>query len=154
MSTKRFTAICAVGFLVTQIFGIAIHGFILRSDYLPFYGTLLRSMDAEGQWQMMLLPVAHLAFTIAFVWTYTHLDLTGPWFARGLRWGLIGYLMGQVPLWLLWYAEQPWPGSLVVKQLGLELIASLVLGLVVARMTKPVGARETSLARAVTARSA
>jgi hypothetical protein len=35
--------------------------------------------------------------------------------------------MGQVPVWLLWYAEQPWPGSLVVKQLGLELVSSLLI---------------------------
>jgi hypothetical protein len=30
-------------------------------------------------------------------------------------------------LYLLWYAEQPWPGSLVVKQLGLELVSSLMI---------------------------
>jgi hypothetical protein len=40
--------------------------------------------------------------------------------------------MGQVPLWLLWYAEQPWPGSLVVKQLGWELVSSIVIGLTIA----------------------
>jgi hypothetical protein len=40
--------------------------------------------------------------------------------------------MGQVPLWLLWYAEQPWPGSLVVKQLVLELLSSLIVGFTIA----------------------
>jgi hypothetical protein len=30
-------------------------------------------------------------------------------------------------LWLLWYAEQPWPGTLVAKQLALELVSSLLI---------------------------
>jgi hypothetical protein len=48
-------------------------------------------------------------------------------------------MLGQAPLWLLWYAEQPWPDALVVKQLLLELIASLILGLVVAALARPQG---------------
>jgi hypothetical protein len=42
--------------------------------------------------------------------------------------------MASVPLWLLWYAEQPWPGSLVIKQLALELVSTLILGVVVAAL--------------------
>ena len=45
--------------------------------------------------------------------------------------------MGQVRVWLLWYAEQPWPGSLLVKQLGLELLSSLVIGLTIAFTAGP-----------------
>jgi hypothetical protein len=45
-----------------------------------------------------------------------------------MKLGIIGWLIGQAPLWLLWYAEQPWPGTLVVKQLLLELISSLIIG--------------------------
>ena len=40
--------------------------------------------------------------------------------------------MGQLPVWLLWYAEQPWPGGLVLKQLGLELASSLAIGVTIA----------------------
>ncbi|MGH2437312.1 MAG: hypothetical protein ACRDFA_09985 [bacterium] len=42
--------------------------------------------------------------------------------------------MGQVPLWLIWYAQQPWPGSLVIKQLGLELLSSLIVALAIVRV--------------------
>jgi hypothetical protein len=45
--------------------------------------------------------------------------------------------MSQVPVWLLWYAQQPWPGSLVVKQLGLELVSSLLVGLTIALVAPP-----------------
>lgn len=55
-------------------------------------------------------------------------------------------MIGQAPLWLLWYAEQPRPDTLIVKQLSLELVSSLILGLVVAALARQAGydTRETS----------
>jgi hypothetical protein len=131
MTTRRFIGTCAAAFVIAQIMAIAIHGFILRADYLPSYGTLLRPMDGDAQWQMLLLPLSHLSFVVALVWIYSRISLGGSRVVQGLALGVIGFLVGQAPLWLLWYAEQPWPGTLVAKQLVLELAASLVLGLVV-----------------------
>ena len=59
--------------------------------------------------------------------SYTHAQLTESRARQGLTLGVVGWIMGQVPVWLMWYAEQPWPGSLVVKQLGLELVSSLLI---------------------------
>ena len=115
---------------LAQLCGI---GFILGADYAPFYGTLLRP---GPDWRMLMLPVAHLSFVVSFVWIYARIGPSGPWFREGLKFGVLGWLVGQVPLWLLWYAEQPWPEALVVKQLGLELVSSLALGLVVAAMAR------------------
>jgi hypothetical protein len=148
MTTRRFIATCAVAFIVSQILEILIHGFILRADYAPFYGTMLRPMDKGADWHGLLLPLAHLSFVIAFVWIYARVAPAGPWLRAGLTYGLFGWCIGQVPLWLLWYAEQPWPDTLVVKQLSLELIASLIVGLVVAALARPQGhdVTETSAA--------
>ena len=63
-----------------------------------------------------LLPLACLSFIIAFVWIYGRVMPSGSWVRSGLAFGFFGWAIGQVPLWLLWYAEQPWPDSLVVKQ--------------------------------------
>ena len=139
MTTRRFAATCAVAFIVSQILEILIHGFILRADYAPFYGTMLRPMDKGADWHGLLLPLAHLSFVIAFVWIYARVAPAGPWVRAGITYGLFGWFVGQVPLWLLWYAEQPWPGTLVVKQLSLELVASLIVGLVVAALARPQG---------------
>jgi hypothetical protein len=119
---------------VSQVLEIAVHGFVLRADYAPFYGTLLRPMTGGGDWRMLLLPVAHLLFVVAFVWIYDRIGMSGAWVRDGLTVGALGWMIGQAPLWLLWYAEQPWPDGLVVKQLALEFVSSLVLGLVVAGM--------------------
>jgi hypothetical protein len=132
MTGRRFASVCVVAFLVSQILEIAIHGFALAGDYAPFYGTLLRPMKGNPGWQGLLLPVAHLSYVIALVWVYDRIMDNGTRFTQGLRIGIIGFAMGQAPLWLLWYAEQPWPGALVVKQLVLELAASLILGVAIA----------------------
>ena len=44
------------------------NGFILRSEYLPNTERCCVQMEGGGQWQMMLLPIAHLSAVIALVW--------------------------------------------------------------------------------------
>jgi len=135
MTTGRIALTVFAAFLVQQILAIVIHGFILAPDYAPYYGSLLRSMDSAS-WQMLLLPVSHLSFIGALVWVYTRARLDGSPAAQGVKLGFVGWLMGQVPLWLLWYAEQPWPGALVLKQLALELVSSVLVGLTVALVAR------------------
>jgi len=125
VTNKRLTATVIVALVVSEILATIVHGFVLASDYGPFYGSLLRS---EPGAPMLLLPVAHLSFVTALVWVFSRVDLQGGPLAQGLKLGVIGWLIGQAPLWLLWYAEQPWPGTLVLKQLLLELISSLIVG--------------------------
>ena len=125
MTNKRIAATIVVALVVSEILSTLVHGFVLAGDYGPFYGKLLRS---EPGAPMLLLPVAHLSFIAALVWVFSRVDLQGGALAQGLKLGVIGWLIGQAPLWLLWYAEQPWPGTLVLKQLLLELISSLIVG--------------------------
>jgi hypothetical protein len=142
MNTKRFIVTVVVVFVIAQVFAIVIHGFILGSDYRPFYGSLLRPMDAAGgpQWMVALLPLAHLAMAIAFVALYSRWIRPGPEIPQGLRFGVLAWLFGPVPMYLLWFAEQPWPLSLTIKQLVLELFTMLVLGTLTAMLSRqPVG---------------
>jgi len=145
MTRKRFVAATAVAFIVSQILTIAIHGFVLAADYAPFYGTLLRPMATEGSWRLLLLPFSHLCFVTVLVWLYGRTRLEGGRFSRGLKLGLIGFVISQLPHLVLWYAEQPWPGLLVAKQLALEFLSALVVGLTIAavagRTTAPAMAR-------------
>ena len=128
MSNLRVLAAVGAAFVVSQILAVVIHGFVLAADYAPYEGTLLRSEVAS---QMLLLPVAHLSFIAALAWVAARVRLDGTPVARGVALGLVGWAMGQVPLYLIWYAEQPWPGNLVAKQLGLELVASIAVGLTI-----------------------
>lgn len=138
MSTKRFIWAVVAVFFVAQVFAIVIHGFILGADYRPFYGTLLRPMDntAGGStWMVAFLPLAHLAMATAFVTLYSRWVRPGvDAIPQGLRFGVLAWLFGPVPMYLLWFAEQPWPLSLTIKQLVLDLFTMLVLGTLVAML--------------------
>lgn len=129
MTTKRIVLATLAAFVVSQVLAGYIHGFILDADYGPYYGTLLRSGDEA--WQFIFLPVAHLSFIIGLMWVYTHAPMKGSAARQGVFLGILAWMMGQVPVWLIWYAEQPWPDSLIVKQLGLELISSMLIGLTI-----------------------
>ena len=141
MSKLRFVITCAVAFIVAEVLEVVVHGVILDPDYEPFRGTLLRNMEGDAA-AFALLPLAHLSFVIALVWVYSRIVRPGAWLRQGLILGLLAWFIGQVPLWMVWYAEQPWPGSLVVKQLGLELIAMLILGMIVAAIYRPAAAKQ------------
>ena len=142
---KRFILTVVVVFIIAQVFAIVIHGFILGPDYRPFYGTLLRPMQASGAgveasaWMILCLPLAHLAMAIAFVALFSRWvrPVPGEEIPQGLRFGVLAWLFGPVPMYLLWFAEQPWPFSLTLKQLGLELFTMLVLGTLTAILYRP-----------------
>jgi len=149
VSWKRAVSTVIVGFLVSEVLATVIHGLLLAGDYAPFEGTLLRATPGlkTPPWQMLFLPVAHLSFIAGLVWLYAHLKIGGSILWRGLTLGIFSWLIAQVPLWLLWYAEQPWPGELVVKQLGLELLSSLIIGIVVALVAGSARSMEGAVAR-------
>ena len=70
------------------------------------------------------------------MWIYSRMSLDGSLTVRGLKLGLIAWMVGQAPLYLIWYSEQPWPDSLIIKQLGLELLSSLAIGLTIALVSQ------------------
>ena len=140
MTAKRMAATIAAALVVSEVLAAVVHGVLLDADYQPFRGSLLR---AQAGASMMLLPVAHLLFITALVWVCGRLNFAGGVGARAMKIGLLGWCIGQAPLWMVWYAEQPWPGNLLVKQLALEFVSAVVVGLTIAL----VGGRRTAPAR-------
>jgi hypothetical protein len=134
MGRSRVVLTFLVAFLVAQALAIVMHGFVLAGDYQPFYGTLLRNMQGKPGAPALFLPVAHLLFTLGFVLIYAKGVENRPWLGQGLRFGFLVWLLAQAPMYLIWYAEQPWPFTLVLKQLALELACMLIVGAVVAAM--------------------
>jgi hypothetical protein len=131
MTNRRFAATVLAALVVVELAAVVVRGFVLDAEYEPYRGTLLRGGQGPV-WQMVFLPVAHLFFVSSLVWIYSRLWLRGGVVRRGLAIGVLGWAIGQAPLWLLWYAEQPWPDSLIGKQLAFEFASSLLIGLTVA----------------------
>ena len=135
MSKTRIFLTGLAALFVAELLATVVHGYVLAADYAPFYGTLLRGGDSPA-WQFSFLPLAHAAWVGGLVWIFLHVSFTGTRIVQGLKLGLLGWVVGQVPLWLLWFAEQPWPNSLVGKQLALELASSLLVGATIALIAR------------------
>jgi hypothetical protein len=126
-----------VVFVLANIGAVIVHGFVLAADYDPYEGTLLRR-GTEPAWQFIFLPVVHLSFTIGLIWLFRIARVDDDrWTARALKLGVIAWLIGPAPMFLLWYAEQPWPGTLVAKQLPYEFVIAIVLALTAGAIFRP-----------------
>jgi len=139
LTNGRIALVGLAVFLLNQVGAVLVHGFLLANDYAPFEGTLLRANgDGTPDWQFIFLPVRHLSFTIGLMWLFRIAREEGAaWVARALKLGVISYLIGPGPMFLIWYAEQPWPGALAAKQLGYELVIALALALVAGAILRP-----------------
>jgi hypothetical protein len=124
-------------FVLANVGAVLVHGFLLAADYQPYEGTLLRRGD-EPAWQFVFLPVVHLSFTVGLIWLFRVALAEGDrWMPRALKLGIIAWLIGPAPMFLLWYAEQPWAGTIVLKQLPYELVIALVLALAAGAILRP-----------------
>ncbi len=79
----------------------------------------------------MLLADALMGF--GFTWIYRKGREAGkPALGQGLRFGMAIAALMTIPMYLIYYAVQPWPGAVVVKQIVYDVIGVLVMGVVVA----------------------
>lgn len=125
----KFLIAWVVILVLWMVAGIVVHGMLLQPDYLA---TNLMRPEAEQEQYMVWMIVAHVIMAGAFVWIYSRGKEARPWLGQGLRFGLAVALLAVVPLYLVYYAVQPLPGMLVVKQIVFDTIVTLVLGAVVA----------------------
>ena len=132
MNWKRFFSASAAVFLVAMLMGFLIHGQLLEADYRSLGNAMRSPPDAQAHFPFLVL--GSVFFVLAFVWLYAKGVEDKPWLGQGLRFGLATWLFGAVSMFLTYYAVQPLPGRLVVRQIGFELVDFLVLGVVVAAL--------------------
>ena len=133
---KRFVVAWVVLFVLWMIEGMVVHGMLLGSDYTVLPQLFRPEADAQGYFGWMIL--AHVLVAGAFVWIYERgITSDKPWLGQGIRFGLAVALLTVVPTDLIYYAVQPMPGALVVKQIVFDAIGLLVFGVVIAWMYRP-----------------
>jgi hypothetical protein len=87
--------------------------------------------------------LAHVLMSGAFVWIYARGVESRPWLAQGARYGIAVALLAIVPGYLIYFAVQPLPASLVVKQIVFDGVLTVILGVIVAALYRdaPVATR-------------
>lgn len=131
---KKFFIAWLVVFIVWFAGSYVVHGILLHDDYARL--TNLFRSEGDAQQYFALLLLAHVILSGALVWIYARGVEPAPWPAQGIRFGVAVTLLTVVPTYLIYYAVQPLPGSLVVKQIVFDGILTLILGLVVAAICR------------------
>jgi hypothetical protein len=130
MMNKKFVITWALVLVAWQVGNFVIHAVLLSNDYgqLP---DLYRT-EADSMRYLPLEVLAHVIMAGAFAWVYSQGVAAKPWLPQGLRFGVAVALLTAVPTYLIYYAVQPMPGLLVVKQIVLSAILVVLLGVLAA----------------------
>jgi len=132
---KKFWIAGIAGFLVSLIGGFVAHGVLLQPDYAQLPNLMRTEADAMNHFPFMLLSHAIKGF--AFAWIYRQGISSGAaWLTQGVRFGIAVAFLMAIPLYLVYYAVQPMPGMLVVKQIIFDSISTVLMGIVVAFISK------------------
>ena len=127
---KNFLIAWFVVFIAWFAGSFVVHGVLLRPDYM-LLANLFRSEGDQGNFFPLML-LAHVMLSGAFVWIYARGVEARPWAAQGVRFGVAVALLTVVPSYLIYFAVQPMPAIVVVKQIIFDGILTVILGLIVA----------------------
>ena len=127
---KKFFIAWLVIFIAWMAGDFLIHEILLKPDYTQLAKLYRSEADSQAYFPWILL--AHVLMAGAFGWIYASGREAKPWLAQGVRYGIAVALLGVVPSYLIYYAVQPLPGALVVKQVVFSGILLVVLGIIVA----------------------
>jgi hypothetical protein len=128
--TKKFAVAWLLIFIVWMAGSFIVHGVLLHDDYARLTSMFRTDADAGQYFPFMLL--AHVIVAGAFIWIYSRGVEAKPWLGQGIRFGAVVALLTVVPTYLIYYAVQPMPGSVVLRQIAFDGVLLLVLGVAVA----------------------
>ena len=131
----RFLVSVVVLFIVSMVLGFVVHGLVLGGEYQKLTPNLFRAEpDAQAHFAWMLL--AHVFLAVGFTWIYRAGRDARPWLGQGVRFGIAVALLAPIPTYLIYFAVQPMPFDLVVKQVALDTIAMIVMGIAAAAVNR------------------
>ncbi len=135
---SKFIISLVTAFVIAMGGSFVVHGVILKPEYVKLTAMFRSEADAAGYGPFMLL--AHVFIALGLVWIYRQGASGGPWALQGIRFALAIICVATIPMYLIYYAVQPLPGDVVVKQIVGDSISLLVNGLVIAFINKPADA--------------
>jgi hypothetical protein len=132
---KLILAVIAA-FLISFVWGFLAHGMLLRPEYAQL--PALFRPDSEAMAYLPYLFLSHLVKGFAFAWVYRQGITPGvPWLLQGFRFGIIASLLIVVPLYLVYFAVQPVPATVVTKQMLADTVGTMLMALAVAFILRP-----------------
>ena len=127
---KTFAVAWIVAFVVWMLGSFVVHGVILAPEYRAL-SAMFRN-EADGAAHMPFLMVAHLIASGALAWIYGRGVQARPWVGQGVRFGLAVACLLPIYMYLVYFAVQPMPPVLVVRQIIFDTLVVVLVSLAVA----------------------
>ena len=127
---SKFVISAIVMAVASLVLGFVVHGWLLGPDYKSMTALFRPEGDQMGLFPFML--VAHVLIGVGFTWIYRMGREAKPFLGQGVRFGLAIAVLTIIPTYLIYYAVQPMPGNVVAKQIILDTIAMVLMGIVCA----------------------
>ncbi len=131
---KQFIISVFVMFVATMLVGFVVHPTLLGPDYAALPNLYRGEEDSQNYFHYML--IAHVLMAIGLTWVYRMGRQDTAWLGQGLRFGLAMIVLMNIPIYMIYYAVQPMPGELVLKQIIFDSIGMLLLGPLVAILNR------------------
>lgn len=126
----KFALSVLVALVLSLGLGYVFHARLLGPDYAALPSLFRPPAEQQAYFGYMLLAQAMTA--VGFTWIYRQGREDKPFLAQGLRFGAAIAVLTTVPILLVYYAVQPMPGLLVVKQIACDVVTVLAMGVAVA----------------------
>ncbi len=131
---KKFLIAWVLVFVVWMAGSFLVHGLWLGETYA---GMTNMSRPQEEQMALMhFMLLAHVLMAGAFVWIYQRGQEDKPWLPQGIRYGIAIAVLAPIPTFMIYYTVQLTPGMLAVQQIVGDTIVVIVLGILVAFLSK------------------
>ena len=130
MMDKKFWTTTLAAFVTSVALSFFVHGVILGSDYAALQGVY-RPHGFEA-WRFLLLLFAQLIMAGGMAALYRFGVENRPYLGQGVRFGLLAAAVSVIPLTLISYAVTRITFSLTVKQVILETLIVVAMGVVIA----------------------
>ena len=131
---RKFLISALVMFVMSTSLGFIVHGWMLHHDYAQLPHLFRPQQDMGHYFPFMLL--ANLLFAIAFAWIYLKGREGKPFLVQGIRYGVAIAVLTTIPVYLIYYAVQPMPGAMVLKQVVFDTIGVILMGVVLAWLNR------------------
>lgn len=137
---KTFVLSVVAVFVMSMLLGYVVHHVLLGGEYAKLVQMFRMPADAKAHFPFMI--AANVIMAIGWTWIYRIGRENKPWLGQGVRFGIAVALLCTIPMYLIYFAVQPYPSDVVALQIGYDTIASVILGIVVAAVNRdPLPAR-------------
>ena len=118
-----------VMFVMAWALSFVVHGLLLGADYQDTPGM---RPPAQAQQIIGYLILAQAIFGAAFAWVYVQGKEDKPWLMQGIRFGIAVACLTVIPTYLIYHVVTPVPLALAIKQIVLDTIRLLLMGVLLA----------------------